>query len=75
MKDENDDLLADFPNILNRWKNYFSQLLNAHRVSDIRQTETRTAELLVPDPTLFETETDVAKLKRYKSPGSDQILA
>jgi hypothetical protein len=49
--------------------------LNVHRVSDIRQIETRTAELLVPDPTPFETEIDIAKLKRYKSPGSDQIPA
>jgi hypothetical protein len=34
-KDENGDLLADSHNILNRWKNYFSQLLNVHRASDI----------------------------------------
>jgi hypothetical protein len=26
VNDENGDLLADSPNILNRWKNYFSQL-------------------------------------------------
>jgi hypothetical protein len=26
-------------NILNWWKNYFSQLLNVHRVSDVRQIE------------------------------------
>jgi hypothetical protein len=30
VKDENGDLLADSHNILNRWKNYFSQLLNVH---------------------------------------------
>jgi hypothetical protein len=29
-KDENGDLLADSHNILNMWKNYFSQLLNVH---------------------------------------------
>jgi hypothetical protein len=28
VKDENGDLLADAHNILNRWKNYFSELLN-----------------------------------------------
>jgi hypothetical protein len=28
VKDENGDLLADSRNILNRWKNYFSQLFN-----------------------------------------------
>jgi hypothetical protein len=32
VKDENEDLLADSHNILNRWKNYFSQLLNVHNV-------------------------------------------
>jgi hypothetical protein len=40
VKDENGILLADSHNILNRWKNYFSQLLNVHRVSDVRQIET-----------------------------------
>jgi hypothetical protein len=32
VKDENADLLAVSHNILNRWKNYFSQLLNVHNV-------------------------------------------
>jgi hypothetical protein len=50
VKDENGDLLADSHNILNRWKNYFSQLLNVQNVSDVRQTEVHGAELLVPDP-------------------------
>jgi hypothetical protein len=34
---ENCDRLADSHDILNRWKNYISQLLNVHRVSDVRQ--------------------------------------
>jgi hypothetical protein len=46
-----------------------------HRVSDVRQIETHTAEPLVPDPSPFEVEVAIAKLKRYKSPGSDQIPA
>jgi hypothetical protein len=37
--DEKSDLLEDFHNILNGWKNYFSQLLNVHTVSDVRQME------------------------------------
>jgi hypothetical protein len=37
MKDENGELLADSHNILNMWKNYFSQLLNMHNVRDVRQ--------------------------------------
>jgi hypothetical protein len=37
MNDENGDLLADSHNILNRWRKCFSQLLNVHRVSAVRQ--------------------------------------
>jgi hypothetical protein len=50
-------------------------LLNVHRVSDGRQIEVHTAELLVPDPSPSEFEIAIAKLKRYKSPGSDKIPA
>jgi hypothetical protein len=46
VKEENGDLLADFHSIFNRWKNYFCQLLNVHRVNDVRQTEVHTAEPL-----------------------------
>jgi hypothetical protein len=67
--------LADSHNILNGWKNYFSQLLNVHRVRDVKQTEINTAEPLVPDPSPFQFEIAIAKLKRHKSPGSDQIPA
>jgi hypothetical protein len=72
VKDVNGNLLVDSYNILNRWKNYFSQLLNVHNVSDVRQTE---AEPLVPGPSGLEVEIAIAKLKKYKSPGSDQIRA
>jgi hypothetical protein len=60
LKDGNSDLLANPHNILNRWKNYFSHIL---RVSDVRQIEIHTAETLVPDPSLFEVEIAVEKLK------------
>jgi hypothetical protein len=45
-----------------------------HNVSDVRQIEVHTVEPLVPDPSL-EVESAIAKLKKYKSPGSDQIPA
>jgi hypothetical protein len=73
VKDENGDLLVDSHNILKRWKIYFSQLLNVHNVSD--QTEVHTAERLVPSPSRLEVEIAIARLKKYKSPGSDQIPA
>jgi hypothetical protein len=68
VKDENGDLLADSHNILNRWNSYFSQLLNVHNVSDVRQIEVHTAEPFVPGPSHLAIETAIAKLKKYKSP-------
>jgi hypothetical protein len=73
LKDKNGDLLADFYNISNRWKKYFFRLRNVHNVSDVRQIEVHTAEPLVPGPSSLEVEIAIAKLKKYKSPGSDQI--
>jgi hypothetical protein len=68
-------MLLHSHNILNRWKNYFSQLLNVHRVSDVGQIEIHTAEPLVPDPSPFEGEIAIPNLKKHKSPGSDEIPA
>jgi hypothetical protein len=53
---------------MNRWKNYFSQLLNVHNVSDVGQIEVPTAEPL----NLVQV---VLKFKKYKSLGSDEIPA
>jgi hypothetical protein len=44
VKDKNCDLLAD-SHILNRWKNYFSQLLNVHSVTDVRQIQKKYMQL------------------------------
>jgi hypothetical protein len=75
VKDENGDLLADSHNVLNRWKNCFSQLLNVHNVSDVKHIEVHTAEPLVPGPSRLKVEITIAKLKKYKSRGSEQIPA
>jgi hypothetical protein len=57
-------------------EDYFSQLLNIHRVNDVRQIETLyTAEPLIPEPSPFEVEISIAMSKRYKTPGSNQIPA
>jgi regulator of sirC expression with transglutaminase-like and TPR domain len=45
-----------------------------HNVSDVREIEVHTAEPLVPGPSRFEVEI-TTKLKKYKSPGSDEIPA
>jgi hypothetical protein len=62
MGDENGDLLADSHNILNE-QNYFSQLLNVRRVSDVRQIDEDMAEPLVHDPRPFELEIAVVNVK------------
>ena len=38
-------------------------------------SETHTAEPLVPEPSVFEVELAIEKLKNYKSPGNDQTPA
>jgi hypothetical protein len=75
VKDWNGYLFADSHNILNKWKNYYSQLLNVHNVNDVRQIEMHTADPLVPGSSRLEVEIAIAKLKKYDSPGSVQIPA
>jgi hypothetical protein len=75
IKDEKGDLVADSQSNMARWRNYFSQLLNVHEVKDVRQAEIHTVELLVPEPSAFEVELAIEKLKNHKSPSNDQIPA
>jgi hypothetical protein len=75
VKDERGDLVADPHKILNRWKNYFCQLLNVHGAGGVKQTEMHTAVTFVPEPSASEVEVAIRKLKRSKSAGVDQILA
>jgi hypothetical protein len=46
-------------------------IFSAIEFSDVRQTEIHTAGPLVPDPSPFEVNITIVKLKKYKSPGSD----
>jgi len=41
VKDEKGDLATDSRSILAWWRNHFSQLLNVHRVNDVRQKYTQ----------------------------------
>jgi len=63
-KDEKGDMVVDSHSILARWRNHFSQLLNVCEVNGVRQTETHTAEPLVPEPGAFEFELAIEKLKK-----------
>jgi hypothetical protein len=66
-------LVADSHRILARWRNHFSQLLNANGVNNFRRTDLHTAEILVPDPSVLEFELAIENLKGHQSPGTDQI--
>jgi hypothetical protein len=60
---------------MNRWKNYFTQLLDIYRVNEVRQIEIHKAQQLVPDPSPSEVKTAIATLKKHKSPGGNHIPA
>jgi hypothetical protein len=72
VKDEKGDWVANSDSILARWRSYFSQLLNVHKINDVRQTEIHRAEPLVPEPSASEVELAIEKLNSNKSPGTDQ---
>ena len=46
-----------------------------HGVKDVGRAEIHTAEALVPEPSTFEVELAIGKLKSHKSPGFDEIPA
>ena len=66
VKDEKGDLVADSYSIMARWRNYFSQLLNVHGVNEIKHTDIHTTEPLVPEPSAFEVDLAIEKLKDHK---------
>jgi len=63
VKDEKGDLLTDCHSILAWWRNSFPQLLNVHGVSAVRQTEIQTTEPLLREPSAFELEMAIEKIK------------
>jgi hypothetical protein len=72
---EDGDLLADSHNILNTWKNYFSQLFNIHRISNVIQIEIHRTDPIVPDHSTLDVEIPIAKLEKFKLKDSEQIPA
>ena len=56
VKDEKGVLVTGFHRILVKWRKHFSQLLNVHGFNDVRQTEIRITEPLVPELNNFEFE-------------------
>ena len=71
VKDEKGNLVTDSHGILDRWWDHTSQLLNVHGVTDLRQTEIHTAELLVSEVSAIEAQLAIEKLKSQKSQDID----
>jgi hypothetical protein len=66
VKDAKGDRLAYSNSISDRWRNILYQLLNVHVAHDVRQTEMQTAEPLVSEPSAFEVEIAIEKLKKIQ---------
>jgi hypothetical protein len=62
VKGKRSDQLGDPRKILNKWKNYFCQMLNVHGVG-VGQTEMHTDEPFVPEHSASEVEVVIGKLK------------
>jgi hypothetical protein len=75
VKDEKGDMVTDSHRTLARLRNHFDQLLKVHGVNDVKQTTLHTTEPVVREPSAFEFEMAIEKLKRQKSPDIDQIPA
>jgi hypothetical protein len=73
INDGNAHLLANSHYSLDRWENYFRQLLNIHAVDEFKEHEIHTAEPLVPESSLTEIEISIGKLENHKSLGLVQL--
>jgi hypothetical protein len=62
------DSVTDFHSIWARWRNLFSQLLDVHGVNVLGR-QIYTAQPLVLEPSAFEVQMAIEKLKRNRSPG------
>ena len=67
IKNENEELLSDSNSILNRWKDYFSQLLNVHKTNDMGEIQIQTAMPHIPEPALLESEIAIEKVQPQES--------
>ena len=56
-------MVADSHSIVDRWRNYISQLFNVHGIKDVGLAEIHTADPLVPEPSASEVELAIDKLK------------
>jgi hypothetical protein len=66
IKIEIGDLVTDCHSILATWRKHFYKLFIVQEFNVVRQRQIRTAEPLVHEPSAFEFEMGIEKLKRHK---------
>lgn len=76
-KKANGKLITNDEEIIDRWKEYFQELLNNNDNEEEEQenkdTQYNGPHLNIPPPTREEVEQQVKKLQNHKSPGEDEI--
>ena len=68
-------MVTDCHSVRARWRKHFSQCCSVYKGLVIigRQTDIHTGEPLVSEPSVFDVEMAIGKLKRHNSPGIYQI--
>ena len=77
IKDENGNLLGDTKSILNRWRNYFNNVLNINdrEEGSFNENTIHTAEPFIVEPDELDIKFIIEELKSHKAPGIDGIPA
>ena len=77
IKDENGNLLGDTKSILNRWRNYFNNVLNINdrEGGSFNENTIHTAEPFIVESDELAIKITVKELKSQKAPGIDGIPA
>ncbi|KAI5720190.1 hypothetical protein M8J77_003158 [Diaphorina citri] len=75
IKDKDGTTLTGTTAVLERWAEYFKELLNVQNETHIEEEIPHTAEVEDEPPTLREVNEAITKLKNNKSPGTDEITS
>uniref|UniRef100_A0A6P7GLQ4 Uncharacterized protein LOC114338318 n=1 Tax=Diabrotica virgifera virgifera TaxID=50390 RepID=A0A6P7GLQ4_DIAVI len=73
MRNEAGELIMMETEIVERWKEYFRNLLNIESEMEESETTFHSADVEIPPPTLQEVKNAIASLKDHKAPGNDGI--
>ncbi|CAD7093988.1 unnamed protein product [Hermetia illucens] len=74
-RDKEGNLISDRMGILERWVEYFDELLNNQNIGELEVPPTEDNGQILPPPSLEQTVRPIHRLKNHKSPGADGITA